>query len=160
MLIIGLPVSATPNQEMSCICVKNRQNGGWSSKKTLHVPPSLHGADSCAERKVIWRTDLEVDLELLRGVIGPIFTLNDYLNTVFDNVVGLRGSCKIILPLEKFDLKIFDHVVSLKTLIALSRSPNEKVSNVLMRTTAVSSSFIFQHLSRDILLKEDHTQAL
>ena len=60
-------------------------------------------------------------------LFGPIFTLNDYLNTVFDNVVGLRGSCKIILPREKFDLKIFDPVVRLKTLIALSRSPNEKV---------------------------------
>ena len=68
-----------------------------------------------------------MNTKLLHGVIGPIFTLNDYLNTVFDNVVGLRGSCKIILPWEKFDLKIYDHVVSLKTLIALSCSPNEKV---------------------------------
>ena len=47
-----------------------------------------------------------MNTKLLRGVIGPIFSLNDYLNTVFDNVVGLRGSCKIILPWEKFDLKI------------------------------------------------------
>ena len=84
-----------------------------------------------------------MNTKLLRGVIGPIFTLNDYLNTVFDNVVGLRGSCKIILPREKFDLKIFDHVVSLKTLIASS-----------------CSSFIFQHLNREILLEEDCTQAL
>ena len=68
-----------------------------------------------------------MNTKLLRGVIGPIFSLNDYLNTVFDNVVGLCGSCKIILPWEKFDLKIFDNVVSLKTLIALSRSPNETV---------------------------------
>ena len=68
-----------------------------------------------------------MNTKLLRGVIGPIFSLNDYLNTVFDNVVGLRGSCKIILPWEKFDLKLFDPVVRLKTLIALSRSPNEKV---------------------------------
>ena len=63
MLIIGLPVSAMPNQEMSLIYVKKGQNGGWSSKETLRVPPSLHGADSCAEGKAIWRTDLEVDLE-------------------------------------------------------------------------------------------------
>ena len=62
-----------------------------------------------------------MNTKLLRGVIGPTFSMNDYLNTVFDNVVGLHGSCKIILPREKFDLKIFDHVVSLKTLIALSR---------------------------------------
>ena len=47
-----------------------------------------------------------MNTKLLRGVIGPIFSLNDYLNTVFDNVVGLRGSCKIILPWEKCDLKI------------------------------------------------------
>lgn len=33
-----------------------------------------------------------------------------------------------------------------------------KKFNVLMKTTAVSSGFIFQHLSRDILLKEDRTQ--
>lgn len=63
MLIIGLPVSVTPNQEMSRIYVKNRQNGGRSSQNTLHDPPSLHGAESCAEGKVIWQTDLEVDLE-------------------------------------------------------------------------------------------------
>ena len=47
-----------------------------------------------------------MNTQLLRGVIGPIFSLNDYLNTVFDNVVGLHGRCKIILPWEKFDLKI------------------------------------------------------
>ena len=126
-------------------------------------PPSLHGADSCVEGEGHLANRLEswfgMNTKLLRGVIGPIFTLNDYLNTVFDSVVGLRGSCKIILPREKFDLKIFDHVVSLKTLIALSRSPMKKF-NVLMKTTAVSSSFIFQHLSWDILLKEEHTQAL
>ena len=75
--------------------------------------------------KLIWN-----EHKLLRGEIGPIFTLNDYLNTVFDSVVSLRGSCKIILPREKFDLKIFDQVVSLKTLIALSRSPYEKVEGV------------------------------
>ena len=63
MLIIGLPVSVTLNQEMSRIYVKNRQNGGRSSQKTLRVPISLHGADSCAQGKVIWQTDLEVDLE-------------------------------------------------------------------------------------------------
>ena len=75
--------------------------------------------------KLIWN-----EHKLLHGVTGPIFTLNDYLNTVFDSVVSLRGSCKIILPREKFDLKIFDHAVSLKTLIALSRSPYEKVERV------------------------------
>ena len=31
---------------------------------------------------------------LLRGVIGPISTRNDYLNTVIGNAVSLRGSCR------------------------------------------------------------------
>ena len=46
--------------------------------------------------QVVWRTDLEVDLELntelLRGVVHPISTPNDYRNTVFDNVISLSGS--------------------------------------------------------------------
>ena len=32
--------------------------------------------------------------ELLRGVIGPISLLDDCLNTVFDEVVSLRGTCR------------------------------------------------------------------
>ena len=56
-------MSTTRNQEMSLIYVKKGKNSVRSSKKTLCVPPSLHGADSCAEGKVIWQTDLEVDLE-------------------------------------------------------------------------------------------------
>ena len=31
--------------------------------------------------------------KLLRGVIGSVSTPNDYLNTVFDDVVSLPGSC-------------------------------------------------------------------
>ena len=45
------------------------------------------------------RTDLEVDLKRTQSycmeyVIGPISTLNDYLNTVFDDVVSLCRSCR------------------------------------------------------------------
>ena len=32
--------------------------------------------------------------KLLRGVIGPIATPNDYLNTVFDDVISLCWSCR------------------------------------------------------------------
>ena len=32
--------------------------------------------------------------KLLHGVMGPISTPNDYLNTVFDDAVSLHGSCK------------------------------------------------------------------
>ena len=45
------------------------------------------------------RTDLEVDLKRTQSycmeyVIGPISALNDYLNTVFDDVVSLCRSCR------------------------------------------------------------------
>ena len=60
----------------------------------------LHGGEGhLVNRLGSW---FGMNTKWLRGVIGPIFTLNDYLNTVFDNVVGLRGSGKIILPREKF----------------------------------------------------------
>ena len=36
----------------------------------------------------------ETNIKILRGVIGPISTTNDYLITVFDEVVNLRGSCR------------------------------------------------------------------
>ena len=43
--------------------------------------------------------------KLLCGVIGPISTPNNYLNTVFDDVVRLRGSCRNnVLPREKLQL--------------------------------------------------------
>ena len=36
-LFIGLPVRATPNQELPSIYIKKRRNGGWNSQKALHV---------------------------------------------------------------------------------------------------------------------------
>ena len=36
----------------------------------------------------------ETNIKILRGVIGPISTTNDYLITVFDEVVNLRGGCR------------------------------------------------------------------
>ena len=40
-LFIGLPVRATPNQELPSIYVKKRWNGGWNSQKALHVSSLL-----------------------------------------------------------------------------------------------------------------------
>ena len=48
--------------------------------------------------------------ELLRGVVGPISTPNDYQNTGLDDVVNQRGSCRNNMKQE-----------------ALSRSPREKL---------------------------------
>ena len=40
------------------------------------------------------RSRFGTNTKLLCGVIGPISTPNDYLNTVFDDGVRLRGSCR------------------------------------------------------------------
>ena len=70
--------------------------------------------------QVVWGTDLQVHLErtkLLRGVIGSISRPNDYLNTVFDDVVSLPGSCENNAlsrsPREKLQL-VADAVLSLR----------------------------------------------
>ena len=54
----------------------------------------LRGGDQSFH--VVWQTEMEVELERtkkkLRGVIAPIPTPNDYLDTVVDDVVSLRWS--------------------------------------------------------------------
>ena len=46
--------------------------------------------------QVVWQTEMEVELKRttkkLLGVIAPISTPNDYLDTVVDDVVSLRWS--------------------------------------------------------------------
>ena len=78
----------------------------------------MEGGDGLFQ--VVWGTDLEVHLErtkLLRGVIGSISRPNDYLNTVFDDVVSLPGSCENNAlsrsPREKLQL-VADAVLSLR----------------------------------------------
>ena len=94
---IRLPVRATLNQEMSRAYVKKRQNGGRSSQKALRVLSPLQ-CDRFSQRRdgsflVFWQR-VGTNTNLLRGVIGPISTRYDYLNTVFNDVVNLRGSCR------------------------------------------------------------------
>ena len=78
----------------------------------------MEGGDGLFQ--VVWGTDLEVHLErtkLLRGVIGSISRPNDYLKTVFDDVVSLPGSCENNAlsrsPREKLQL-VADAVLSLR----------------------------------------------
>ena len=68
--------------------------------------PHLNGADFCGEGTIIVISGLLVDRfgswfgmnkKLLHGVMCPISTPNDYLNTVFDDAVSLHGSCKTML---------------------------------------------------------------
>ena len=77
----------------------------------------MEGGDGLFQ--VVWGTDLEVHLErtkLLGGVIGSISRPNDYLNTVFDDVVSLPGNCENN---------------------ALSRSPREKLQLVAVLSLRV-----------------------
>ena len=64
---------------------------------------------------VLWRT-VETNTNLLRGVIGPISTRNDYLNTVFNDVVSLRGAAFARPPREKLQLVAVERVLSTKEL--------------------------------------------
>ena len=48
--------------------------------------------------QVVWRTDLEVDVDEHKIIVWSywpyICAVNDYLNAVFDDVVSLCGSCR------------------------------------------------------------------
>ena len=94
-IIIGLPVRATPNQEK-----KKEEKCGQSSQKALRVPSPLQWGrflrGGNGSFQIVWRTDFigsrfGTNTKLSRAVTGPISTRNDYLNTVFDDVVSLRG---------------------------------------------------------------------
>ena len=63
--------------------------------------PSVNGADFVGREWVISRhlanrfgSELGTNTKLMHGVIDPIFTPNDYLNTAFDDVVSLCRSCR------------------------------------------------------------------
>ena len=61
----------------------------------------FNGTDFCGEATShFWSSggQLKRTQTLLRGIIGPISTRNDYPNTVFDDVVSLRGSCTCTAP--------------------------------------------------------------
>ena len=67
----------------------------------MRVPFPFNGANFCGEGQVIsgrmanrLGSRFRTNTKLLRGVIGPISTPNDYLYTEVDEVVGLRGSSR------------------------------------------------------------------
>ena len=80
------------NQELPSIYVKKWQNGRWNSQKALQMNRlgSLFGTNIIiAGLWYAWYI-----AKLLHGVFDPIFTPNAYLNTVFNDVVSLCGSCR------------------------------------------------------------------
>ena len=123
-VIIGQPLRATPNEELPSIYVEKIQNGGCNSQKSFRVPFLLQWTDFWREGRVIscclanrFGSPFGTNTKLLRGVIGSIFTPNDYLNTVFNEVVSqLPGSCENN---------------------ALSRSPREKLQLVTVLSLRV-----------------------
>ena len=92
----------TPNQEIPLAMSKKRQNGGRNSQETLRAPfPLVMGSIFAGRGRVIsgslanrLGSRFGTNSKLLWEVISPISTRNDQLNTVFDDVVRLRGSCK------------------------------------------------------------------
>ena len=88
---------ATLNQEIPAVYVKKLQNGGQNSQKAFAclIPPSLGlifagggGGGGLAisgrlANRLVSRFGSN-NTELLRGVIGPMSSLDDCLNTVFD----------------------------------------------------------------------------
>ena len=101
-LIIGLPVGATPTQEVPSVYVEKLQNGGRNSQKALTVPFPFKWGRFLQRGdwpfQIVWRTDLEVDVERTHWIIAwaywPYIFPDDYLNTVFDEILSLRGSCR------------------------------------------------------------------
>ena len=81
---------------------QKRQNGGRNFQKALRVPfhrsmgPIFTGRGRVTPGRLAnrFRSRFGTNTTLLRGVIGPISTSNDCLNTVFNDVFSLCGSCR------------------------------------------------------------------
>ena len=64
------------------------------------IPPSMRpifagrGRVISVRRANTFGSRFGTNTKLLRGVFGPTSMPNDYLNTVFDDVVSLCGSCR------------------------------------------------------------------
>ena len=89
------------------IKTKKKEKCGQSSQKALRVPSPLQWGRFLRGGKFGTNT------KLLRAVTGPISTRNDYLNTVFDDVVSLRGSCRNKRPSHDPHGKRFNSVAVL-----------------------------------------------
>ena len=103
MLLLGCPWGQCPiKKQILSMSKETNINGGWNSQKALHVPfpPSMKPI-FVGRRRVIpshvankFGSWFGTNKKLLRGVNGPISTTNDYLNTAYNDVVCLCGSCR------------------------------------------------------------------
>ena len=118
--ITGLPVRATPNQEMSWVYMyvkkKDKMVDG-APRRLCMSHPHLNVADFWGEGtghfrssgREIWRL-VWMSTNSLHGVIGPISMPNDYINTAFNvaHVVSLHGSCRNKWPFHGPHRKCFN----------------------------------------------------
>ena len=95
-VIIGLPVRATPNQEMNPVYVEKDKMADGAPRTLCLFHPRLNAADFWGEGTGHFRSSgdrsrsrFETNRNLLRGVIGPKSTR---INTVVDDVVSLLAS--------------------------------------------------------------------
>ena len=101
-LVIGRPMRVTHNQEIPLAMSKKDKIGGRNSQETLRVPfPLVMGPIFAGRGRVIsgslanrLGSRFGTNSKLLCGIISPISARNDQLNTVFDDVVRLRGRCR------------------------------------------------------------------
>ena len=88
-VFVGLPVRATPNPKIPFVYVDKQQNADETPRRLSVSHSPFNGPFFFAERGLVISGRLANRLgsrfgtytKLLRGVTGPISTLNDYLNT-------------------------------------------------------------------------------
>ena len=95
------------------------------------IPPSVgpifagRGRVISGRRTNTFASRFATTTKLLRGVFGPISMPNDYLNTVFDDVVSLCGSCRnnaLPIPCVR---KVFPYKKGITEEYATCRSPRQ-----------------------------------
>ena len=101
--IFGLPVRAMANQKMEAtLTLQHKEKMVDGTPRRLCISySSFTGSNFCSKGtgdfrlsgKQIWKS-IWTNTELLQKVIGPISTPNDYLNTVFNDIVSLCESCR------------------------------------------------------------------
>ena len=125
MLLLGCPWGQCPIKKQ--ILSMSKETKWWMELPegfACPIPPSM-GPIFVGRRQVIpshlvnrFGSWFGTNNKLSRGVIGPISTTNDYLNTAYNDVVCLCGSCRNN---------------------ALSRSPWEKIWLVAILSQRVKS---------------------
>ena len=103
MLLLGCPWGQCQSRNEKQILSMSKETKWWMELPegfACPIPPSM-GPILVGRRRVIpnhlanrFGSWFGTNRKLLCGVIGPISTTNDYLNTAYNDVVCLCGSCR------------------------------------------------------------------